>query len=61
MLFEMALLNTLIRKHGETEGRKAYNRWHRLYRKRNKPKMLKYWKSRREAQKVNNDGLKSGL
>jgi hypothetical protein len=61
MLISMALLDTLIRKHGTEEGRKQYNRWHRQYRKRNKQKMLRYWKSRRDAQKTNNDGLSSGL
>jgi hypothetical protein len=43
----MALLATLIRKFGPIEGRNKYNEWHRDYRRRNKPKMLKYWKSRR--------------
>ena len=61
MLKEMALLDTLRKKLGTEEGRKAYNRWYRNYRKRNKPRMLKYWKSRREAQKASNDGLNSGL
>jgi hypothetical protein len=48
----MALLDTLIRKYGPTEGRKKYNKWHRDYRKRNKPKMLKYWAGIRKAQKA---------
>jgi hypothetical protein len=61
MLQEMALLDTLVKKLGTEKGREAYNKWHRLYRKRNKPKMLKYWKSRREAQKASNGGLNSGL
>jgi hypothetical protein len=48
----MALLDTLIRIHGPEEGRKKYNEWHRDYRERNKPKMLKYWKKRRKALKA---------
>jgi hypothetical protein len=47
----MALIDTLIKQHGKVQGRKLYNEWHREYRKRNKAKMLKYWKSRREAEK----------
>jgi hypothetical protein len=47
----MALLKTLVRLHGEKIGREKYNEWHRDYRKRDKPKMLKYWADRRAATK----------
>jgi hypothetical protein len=52
----MASLAFYIGKYGEIRGRKAYNTFHRRYRKANKPRMLEYWKSRREAQKANKDG-----
>jgi hypothetical protein len=49
----MANLESYVRKYGKKEGRKKYNAWHVEYRKRNKPRMLKYWKSRRALQKAN--------
>jgi hypothetical protein len=51
MLLEMASLKFYIHKYGAVRGREAYNAFHRRYRKANKPHMLKYWKSRREARK----------
>jgi hypothetical protein len=48
----MALIDPLIRKHGENIGREKFNAYHRSYRKRNKKKMLKYWKDRRAAEKA---------
>ena len=61
MLREMALLDTLIKKFGPEQGRLRFNRYHRLYRKRNKPRMLKYWKDRREAQKASIGAASGGL
>jgi hypothetical protein len=52
MLLEMALIDTLIKKHGETIGREKFNAYHRSYRKRNKKKLQQYWKDRRTAQKI---------
>jgi len=40
MLQEMPSLELLIKKYGETRGRKKYNRFHRDYRKRNPAKIL---------------------
>jgi hypothetical protein len=48
----MALLKTLVRLHGSKLGREKYNEWHRDYRKRNKPKMLKYWAGRAAMKKA---------
>jgi hypothetical protein len=47
----MSLLKTLIARYGPEKGKAKYNEWHRKYRKRNKPKMLKYWAKRRAAMK----------
>jgi hypothetical protein len=64
MLKEMASLKFYIEKFGLIRGRKAYNAFHRKYRKENKPHMLEYWKSRRvafKAQKTNKDAVSAGL
>jgi hypothetical protein len=53
----MPSLAAYIEKYGQKNGRKRYNRWHVLYRKRNKPRMLQYWKDRREAQKANKQAV----
>jgi len=57
----MASLKFYIEKFGPVRGRKAYNAFHRKHRKANKPHMLEYWKSRRGAQKVNEDVVSAGL
>jgi hypothetical protein len=41
----MASLTTFQNRLGKREGRKAYNAWHREYRKKNKGKFLKYWRA----------------
>ena len=45
MIIPMASLTTFQNKLGKRAGRKAYNAWHREYRKQNKVKFLKYWRA----------------
>jgi hypothetical protein len=61
MVKSMPSVAAYIEKYGKENGRKRYNRWHVLHRKRNKPRMLKYWKDRREAQKASKHAVSSGL
>jgi hypothetical protein len=52
MIIPMASLKTFQNKLGKQAGRKAYNAFHREYRKNNKDKFLKYWRAFHAKQKA---------
>ena len=57
----MASLDFYIEKYGKREGRRRYNRYHVLYRKKNRVKMREYWKLANGRRKANKDGSSVGL